>query len=101
MQLVSDSLSYPEASLCRIETGEREKGNREGSDGKAFFLFPSSTARSEVFNYCFFIEIPNESLPGGESRRSHIQEVKDDSVRYLRFETRFSCEVLLCNTWLK
>ena len=34
MQLVSDSLSYAEASLCRIETGEREKGNREGSDGK-------------------------------------------------------------------
>ena len=36
MQLVSDSLSYAEACLCLIETGEREKGNREGSDGKAF-----------------------------------------------------------------
>ena len=72
MQLVSDSLSYAEASLCRIEIGEREKMKSRGDRWEGIFLFPSSTARSEVFIYCFFVEIPNGSLLGGESRRGHI-----------------------------
>ena len=38
MQLVSDSLSYAEASLCLIETGERAKGNCDGATEGIFPL---------------------------------------------------------------
>ena len=86
MQLVSDSLSYAEASLCRIESGEREKGNREGSDGKAFFLFQSSTARSEVFNYCFFHRNTQRKPPRRrELPRSHSDEEVKDYLNMILF----------------
>ena len=86
MQLVSDSLSYAEAPLCRIETGEREKGNREGSGGKAFFLFPSSTVRSEVFNYCCFYRNTQRKPPRRrESPRSHSDEEVKDYLNMILF----------------
>ena len=90
MQLVSDSLSYAEAALCRIDSGEREKGNREGSDGKAFFLFPSSTARSEVFNYCFFHRNTQRKPP---RRRELPRSYSDEEVKdYLRASL---CKILI------
>ena len=66
------SLSYAEASLCRIETGEREKGNHEGSDGKAFSSSHHPPRALKFLIIAFFIEIPNGSLLGGESRQGHI-----------------------------
>ena len=98
------SLSYAEASLCRIETGEREKRKSRGERWEGIFLFPSSTARSEVFNYCFFLskyptEASSEERVAKVTFRWRSKELfKYDSICYLRFETSFSCQVLLCNT---
>ena len=65
--------------MCRIETGEREKGNCDGATGR-HFSSSHHPPRSEVFNYCFFFlsKYPTEASSEERVAEVTLQEVKDD-----------------------
>ena len=80
MQLVSDSLSYAEASLCRIEIGEREKMKSRGDRWEGIFPLPIIHRALWSFYLLFFCRNTQRKPPRRrESPRSHSdEEVKDD-----------------------
>ena len=59
------SLFSTEVSLCRRDTGEKEKAGAQGTMGKR-----RSEACCLFFDYCiFFIGMPSGSLCGGERQK--------------------------------
>ena len=73
MQLVSDSLSLTQRPLCVVlRLGRGEKEIARGAIGRHFSSSHHPPRALKFLIIAIFIEIPNGSLLGGESRRGHI-----------------------------